>query len=71
MTLADICVYVMQMSLYGGFAILVAVLLGELLWKLRTPRGVVFALWAVVAVRLVCPIALPVPIMPAPVQSFV
>lgn len=71
MTLADICVYVMQMSLYGGFAILVAVLLGELLWKLRTPRVVVFALWAVVAVRLVCPIALPVPLMPAPVQSFV
>ena len=71
MTLTDICLCVVEMSLYGSFAILVAMLLGELLWKLRTPRGLVLALWAVVAIRLICPIALPVPLLPAPVQSFV
>ena len=71
MTLTDLCLCVVEMTVYGSFAILVVMLLGELLWKLRTPRALVFALWAVVAIRLVCPVALPVPLLPAPVENFV
>lgn len=52
---------VLRMSIYGLVAACLAALAGMAVRRLPVSRSVVLVLWAAAAVRLVCPVAIPVP----------
>lgn len=52
---------VFRMSIYGLVAACLAALAGMAVRRLPVSRSVVLVLWAAAAVRLVCPVAIPVP----------
>ena len=57
--LENIFLQILSMSAAGGAAAL-CVLLLRLIFR-RAPRGIIYAMWAVVLIRLLCPFGIPLP----------
>ena len=49
---------ILRMSLYGALVGLAALAVSRALNHLRAPKGVALMLWAIAALRLLCPVAL-------------
>lgn len=49
---------ILRMSLYGALVGLAALVVSRALNHLRAPKGVALMLWAIAALRLLCPVAL-------------
>lgn len=49
---------ILHMSLYGALVGLAALAVSRALNHLRAPKGVALVLWAMTALRLLCPVAL-------------
>ncbi len=56
--MTELFITMMNMSLAAGWAVLVVLFLRMAMIIMRVPRSLVILLWGVIAVRLICPVAL-------------